>query len=155
MKIKIREYDEDYFSDLTNLFWEVVHSVNADDYTMNQLDTWAPLQIDIEKWKNRIKNNFVIMAEYQNKIIGFGELSPQGCIDMIYVHRDYLRQKIGKILLECLIKKARKLNLTEVFTEASITAKPFFKEQGFKIIKKQIKTFNGVDFVNYIMKKII
>ena len=140
MKIKIREYDEDYFLDLTNLFWEVVHSVNADDYTMNQLDTWAPLQIDIEKWKNRIKNNFVIMAEYQNKIVGFGELSPQGCIDMIYVHRDYLRQKIGKILLECLIKKARKLNLNEVFTEASITAKPFFKEQGFKIIKKQIKS---------------
>ena len=55
MKIEIREYNEDYFSDLTSLFWEVVHSVNADDYIKNQLDTWAPLQIDIEKWKIELK----------------------------------------------------------------------------------------------------
>jgi len=90
--------------------------------------------------ENRIKNNFVIVAEYKNKIVGFAELSPLGCIDMIYVHMDYLRQKIGKMLLECLIKKAKKLNFTEVFTEASITAKPFLK-QGFKVIKKQVKNF--------------
>lgn len=25
MKVKIKEYDKDYFSDLTNLLWEVVH----------------------------------------------------------------------------------------------------------------------------------
>jgi len=75
--------------------------------------------------ENRIKNNFVIMGEYKNKIVGFAELFLLGCIDMIYVHMDYLRQKIGKMLLECLIKKARKLN----FTEASITAKPFLKSR--------------------------
>lgn len=68
------------------------------------------------------------MGEYKNKIVGFAELFLLGCIDMIYVHMDYLRQKIGKMLLECLIKKARKLN----FTEASITAKPFLKSRVLK-----------------------
>ena len=155
MKIKILEYDENHLADLIKLFREVVHSVNANDYTKNQLDTWAPEQIDVEKWKIRIENNFVVVAKEGNKIAGFGELSPEVCIDMIYVHKDYLRQKIGKKLLECLIKKAKKANFTEVFTEASITAKPFFEKQGFKVIKKQVKTFNGVDFVNYKMKKMI
>ncbi|OEC88973.1 MULTISPECIES: GNAT family N-acetyltransferase [Methanobacterium] len=57
--------------------------------------------------ENRIKNNFVIMGEYKNKIVGFAELFLLGCIDMIYVHMDYLRQKIGKMLLECLIKSQK------------------------------------------------
>lgn len=153
MPIKIDEYKENYLVDLINLFVEVVHTVNENDYTREQLDVWAPEKIDIKKWKTRIKNNFVAVAKDGNKIIGFGELSPEGCIDMIYVHKDYLSQKIGQMLLECLVQKAKKLSLTEVITEASITAKPFFEKYGFKLIKKQVKTINDVDFVNYRMDK--
>lgn len=87
------------------------------------------------------------------KIVGFGELSPEGYVDMLYVHKDYLRQKIGQRLLECLIRKAKKLGLNAVVIEASITAKSFFEKQGFEVIKKQVKTLNNVDFVNYRMKR--
>ena len=152
-EIKIYEYNENYLSELIQLFWEVVHCINADDYTEEQIDVWAPNQVDTEKWKNRIKDNYVIVAKYGNKIVGFGELSYDGCIDMLYVHKDYLRQRIGQKLLECLIRKAKSLDITEALTEASITAKPFFEKQGFKIVKKQIKTLNDVDLVNYKMKK--
>lgn len=34
------------------------------------------------------------------------------------------------MLSKCLLQKAKNLGLTEVFTEASITAKPFFENQG-------------------------
>ena len=74
---------------------------------------------------------------------------------MLYVHKDYLRQGIGKKLLDVMIKKAQDLNFDEIFAEASKTAKPFFETQGFKVIKKQIKKFNSVDFMNYRMKKVI
>ncbi len=153
MKIKFLEYKENYFADLTRLFYEVVHSVNAKDYTKEQLDTWAPEKIDAEKWKNRIQNNFIVMAKDENKVIGFGELSPDGCIDMLYVQKEYLSQKVGQTLLEHLIKKAKAIDLDEVVTEASITAKPFFEKQGFEAVKKQIKTLNNVEFINYKMRK--
>jgi putative acetyltransferase len=151
--IKIFAYESDYLIDLFDLFWETVHSVNAEDYTNEQLETWAPEQTDTEKWKNRIENNFVVIAKMGNKIVGFSELSPKGCIDMLYVHKDYLRQKVGQQLLEYIIQKAKNVGFTEVFTEASITARPFFEKQGFKLIKKQVKTINTVDFINYKMKK--
>lgn len=93
--LEILEYKKEYLPDLIKLFREVVHSVNIKDYTKNQLDVWAPETIDTEKWRNRIKNNHVIIAKKGNRIIGFGELSPNGCIDMLYVHNDYLRQKVG------------------------------------------------------------
>jgi hypothetical protein len=54
-----------------------------------------------------------------------------------------------------MIKKAQDLNFDEIFAEASKTAKPFFEAQGFKVMKKQIKRFNSVDFMNYRMKKLI
>jgi len=151
--LKISEYKENHLAELIELFLDVVHSVNAADYTQEQLDMWAPEQVDTEKWRNRIENNFVVIVENENKIVGFGELSPEGCIDMLYVHKDYLRQKVGQQLLECLIQKAKNWGFTEVVTEASITARPFFEKQGFKMVKKQIKTLNSVYFVNYKMKK--
>jgi putative acetyltransferase len=151
--ISISEYKSNYLTDLIKLFYETVHCVNAEDYTKDQLDTWAPEKIDTEKWESRIKNNYVIVATDRNKVIEFGELSPEGCIDMLYVYKDYLRQKVGYKLLKCLIQKAKKLGLTEVFAEASIIAKPFFEKRGFELMEKQVKTFNGADFVNFKMKK--
>ena len=153
--LKISEYKENHLAELIELFLDVVHSVNAADYTQEQLDMWAPEQVDTEKWRNRIENNFVVIVENENKIVGFGELSPEGCIDMLYVHKDYLRRGIGKELLDLMVEKARELNILEIFTEASITSKPFFESQGFKIVKKQVKTFNNVNFINYQMKKTI
>lgn len=80
-------------------------------------------------------------------------MTVNGCIDMLYVHKDYLKQRIGKRLLELMIEKAQELNIDEIFTDASTTAKPFFETQWFDVIKKQVKTINDVDFINYKMKK--
>lgn len=96
-----------YFTDLIKLFYETVHSLNAKDYTNEQLDTWAPKQVNIEKWKNRIQNNFVVLAKNNSKIIGWGELSPKGCIDMLYVHKNYLRKNVGQKLVRVLSKKLK------------------------------------------------
>ncbi|MDI6724995.1 MAG: GNAT family N-acetyltransferase [Methanobacterium sp.] len=151
--MKIEIFEEGNFEDLYRLFYETIHSVNAKDYRKDQLDTWAPEKIGTEKWKRRIQNYFVVIAKDEDKIIGFGELSPEGCIEMLYVHKNYLSQKVGQKLLESLIKKAKTIHLSRVVTESSITAKPFFEKQGFEILKKQVKTFNNVDFLNYKMKK--
>lgn len=154
-EIEISEYKEKYLVELIKLFHEVIHSVNARDYTSEQLDLWVPEKIDIEKWKSRIENNYLIVAKEGTEIVGFSELSPKGSVDLLYVHKDYLRQKIGQKLLDCLTQGAKKFHINLVFTEANITAKPFFEKQGFELMKKQVKTLNDVDFVNYIMKKSI
>lgn len=151
---EITDFKERDLDDLTTLFFETVHSVNKDDYNQIQLNAWAPRNIDSEKWRERISNNYLFVAR-ADKIIGFGELSPDGCISMLYVHKDYLRLGIAKKLLDLMIKKAQDLGIKEIFTEANVTSKPFLESQGFRVIKKQTKTFNGVDFINYIMIKTI
>ncbi|HML05299.1 MAG TPA: GNAT family N-acetyltransferase [Methanobacterium sp.] len=151
---EITDLKERDLDDLITLFFETVHTVNKEDYDQIQLNVWAPKNIDSEKWRKRISNNYLFVAR-DERIVGFGELSPDGCISMLYVHKDYLRRGIGKELLDLMVEKARELNILEIFTEASITSKPFFESQGFKIVKKQVKTFNNVNFINYQMKKTI
>lgn len=46
----IREYQSSDCKELTKLFYNTVHTVNAKDYTEEQLDAWATGQVDLNKW---------------------------------------------------------------------------------------------------------
>jgi putative acetyltransferase len=96
---------DDLVNGLIKLFSDTVHSVNVVDYTYEQLSTWAPEDIDPKKWMDRVKNNYMVTAKDGNIVVGFGELTFEGCIDMLYVDNHYLLQKIGQQLLDFVIIK--------------------------------------------------
>ena len=48
--MNIREYQSTDCKALTELFYHTVHTVNAKDYTKEQLDVWATGKADIETW---------------------------------------------------------------------------------------------------------
>ena len=46
----IRKYSSSDCKYLAELFYQTVHTVNAKDYTKEQLDVWATGCVDLEKW---------------------------------------------------------------------------------------------------------
>lgn len=40
-----------------------------------------------------------------------------------------------------------------ITTHASITAKPFFESRGYRVLREQQVTRNGVILINYVMEK--
>lgn len=42
----IRQYQQSDCKELTELFYNTVHTVNAKDYTKEQLDVWATGQVE-------------------------------------------------------------------------------------------------------------
>lgn len=46
----LRKYNSTDCEQLAELFYDTVHTVNAEDYTEEQLNVWATGQIDLEKW---------------------------------------------------------------------------------------------------------
>jgi hypothetical protein len=46
-------------------------------------------------------------------------------------------------------------NISKIFSELSITSKPFFLSKEFVIVKNQIVAIRGVELVNSIMEKIL
>lgn len=153
--MKIRKYIKSDCPEIINLFYETVHTINIKDYSQEQVDVWAPKNVDVEKWNTSfLKNHTFVVLNNQNKIIGFGDIEDSGYLDRLYVHKDY--QKMGVATLLCnTLENSISTDIKEITTHASITAKPFFEKRGYKVIKEQQVIRNGISLTNFIMKKFI
>ncbi|MEH2205351.1 MAG: GNAT family N-acetyltransferase [Nostoc sp.] len=151
--MKLRIYEIADTEEIMKLFYDTIHEVNIHDYTQEQVDAWAPANMDIEVWIKSLGSKFTYVAKEQDKIIGFGELEANGHIDRFYCHKDFQRKGVGKKILEQIELKAHSLGVEKLFTEASITAKPFFESQGFIVIKKQEVERRGQKLINFVMEK--
>ncbi|MBD2564415.1 MULTISPECIES: GNAT family N-acetyltransferase [Nostoc] len=151
--MKLRIYEIADTEEIMKLFYDTIHEVNIHDYTQEQVDAWAPAKMDIDVWIKSLGSKFTYVAEEQGKIIGFGELEANGHIDRFYCHKNFQRKGIGKRILEQLESKAKALGIEKLFTEASITAKPFFERHNFIVIKQQEVERRGQKLINFIMEK--
>ncbi|ENJ6138740.1 GNAT family N-acetyltransferase [Bacillus cereus group sp. MYBK104-1] len=91
--------------------------------------------------------------DYNGVIVGFGDYNEDHYVDRLFTHKDYQGKRIASYILQKLEQEAVNLEHREIYTEASITAKPFFESKGFICIKEQKKQHNGQVFTNYVMKK--
>lgn len=133
------------------LIYDTVRTINIRDYSEEQVQAWAP---DPEIFST-YDECCAYVAEINGKIVAFGNLTLDGYLHRFYVHKDFQGQGIGAELLRAIEAKAKELNLSEIRTEASITAKPFFLSQGYTILEQQKKILRGVAFINYKMVKVL
>ena len=80
------------------------------------------------------------------------EFESNGHIDCFYVHHEYQRCGVGSSLMKEVLNKAKTLRLKQVFSEVSLTAKPFFESKGFKVVKQQNVCIRGVKLTNFVME---
>lgn len=146
----IREYIQSDCMELTELFYNTVHTVNAKDYTKEQLNVWATGKVDLEKWNQSLQEHYTLIAIENDRIIGFGDIDKTGYLDRLYIHKDYQRKGIATALCD---KLEQVSNITKIITHASITAKGFFEKRGYSIIKQQQVKRQGIILINYIMEK--
>lgn len=153
LDIYIREMRRSDLEICILLFQETVHSVNRRDYLQIQLDAWAPKTLrDMQRWETMLQN-ISYVAEVYDQVVGFGDITHEGYIDRLFVHKDYQRMGIASNILQQLELQAKSIGIKEIKTEASITAKPFFLAFGYQIAKQQIVEIRGVEMVNFLMIK--
>lgn len=145
----IREYQSADCGELAELFYNTVHTVNAKDYTKEQLDVWATGQVDLEKWDWSFKEHYSVVAVDNERIVGFGDIDNTGYLDRLYVHEEYQGQGIATAICDRLEQAAR----MNIITHASITAKPFFEKRDYKVVKEQQVERQGIFLKNYVMEK--
>lgn len=146
----LREYTSADCPKLAELFYETVHTVNAGDYTPDQLDAWAPGTVDEAAWDASFLAHRTMIAEDQGQILGFADMAPSGYLDRLYVHKDHQRQGIAALLCDALEQSCHAPQFT---THASITARPFFEKRGYRVVRPQVVERRGVLLVNFVMEK--
>ncbi|MCM2534419.1 GNAT family N-acetyltransferase [Neobacillus pocheonensis] len=154
--MKILKFKETDTEEIVSLFYETVHSVNSKDYSQSELDAWAPRdekESKMKSWEESLGQNITFVAKVNDRIVGFSDLTHNGHLDRLYVHKDYQGQGIATALVDMLESEAKILNLLEIDTEASITAKPFFEHRGYKIVCSQTVERKGVKLTNFKMIK--
>lgn len=145
----IREYQSTDCKELAELFYNTVHTVNAKDYTKEQLDVWATGQVDLKKWNQSFQEHFSVVAVDGGIIAGFGDVDKTGYLDRLYVHSDYQRKGIATAICNQLESAVP----GKIVAHVSITAKPFFEKRGYEVVKEQQVERQGIFLTNFVMIK--
>lgn len=158
METALRPATESDLDALTALFADTITTVNAADYDEAQLAAWRAGAHDREGWLRRLREQDFWVAESDHspgggQLIGFGSLTAAGYLDLLYVHRDFLRRGAARRLLGTLERRAAARQLPELTADVSLTARPFFERLGFELVREQRVWVRGVAFTNFKMKK--
>lgn len=134
--MEIRTYRQEDLKEIAALFYNTVHTVNAADYTEQQLDAWADGNIDYAAWNQSLQEHMTLVAVMPpekesgiEQIVGFADMDSTGYLDRLYVHKDFQRHRIASELCDRLEQAVDAENFT---THASITAKPFLRKEAIR-----------------------
>ena len=126
--IRLRRFHPGDAPELFALFRETVQTVNAADYSPQQIAAWASNSIDLAAWTARFGERLFVSAHYQ-------------------------RQGVARALLQTLLEHAQSAQLTLISTDASRTAVPFFQAFEFQIVRAQNVECRGEVLKNFHMTR--
>lgn len=143
----IRPYLNSDCEAVSKLFYETVHSVNAKDYTQEQLFAWVNDEKRLLLRRNDLLLQKTLIAELNRETVGFVSIDKFGCLDLLFVHKDFQRKGIATALCNEVER-----GFKTVTTYASITAKPFFEKRGYTVLKEQEVERFGIKLKNFEMQ---
>jgi putative acetyltransferase len=158
VNVEVRDATRGDAPAIADLFHNTVLNVNVRDYSGPQVEAWAGPAPEPEKWEERIAEDDharrTFVAVEGGRVVGFAELEGDGHIDTLYVHHEFQGRGAASRLLDRIEAEARRLGLTRLYTEASITAKPFFRKRGFTLVRPQHVEVRGHTFRNFVMERV-
>jgi putative acetyltransferase len=75
-----------------------------------------------------LHNQYVVVAENGDKIVGFCLLSEGNYLDLLYVHKDYQGQKIAFELYKIIENEAKRRDSETLTSDVSKTVRAFLRK---------------------------
>lgn len=153
-KFSIKAYDPGDAQATIDIFLRAIREVASKDYNPAQIAAWARVD-EAEDWAQHRASRPTWLAMDGPAPIGFTDLKADGCMDMMFVAPDYQGRGVASLLLATVESAARKQGFQRIFTEASLTARPFFERKGFVVVAAQKVEKRGQTLANFLMEKIL
>lgn len=144
--------DEDY-DRIAQLFRETILHVNIRHYSSEQVKVWSDRVKDKPRWLRKITDQYFLLVEEGEELLGCGSITPDGYLDMMYVSHLHQGKGIARLLIEKLEAFALEQQLTLIRSDVSLTARPFFERMGFRVLTPQKVSMDGLVFDNFVMEK--
>jgi putative acetyltransferase len=151
--MQVRHYRDTDLQPVAGLFTASVHRLASCQYDAAQLAAWAPQPPDLDEWRERLRAVRTLVAEEDGELAGFVSYEPNGHIDLLFTAPGFSRRGVATTLYGRAETLLVSLGVAELFTEASLVARPFFERQGFRIVAVQRVILRGVAFERLAMRK--
>lgn len=150
--MKIRSAKDGDYAAIARLHRQTIRNVNSKDYTEDQIRAWSALT-NANRFRNSASKCKRWVAVVNDKVVGFCDHALDGEFWGLYVHKDHIGKGIGSRLIRTAESSLRKMGFKKVTLKATVTAKEFYKKQGYKVIKKDLHTINGKELEIFVMTK--
>ena len=149
----IRPYSESDLAAVANLFTDSVHHLADKYYDPDQLAAWAPQPPDLSSWAARLASVETLVAELDGKVAGFISYEHNGHIDLLYTSPVEGGRGVASALFRHAEAALAARGVPELFTEASLAARPFFERFGFRVTEEQRVQRHGITLLRYAMRR--
>ncbi|MEQ1757284.1 MAG: GNAT family N-acetyltransferase [Vicinamibacterales bacterium] len=151
--VEIRPFREGDAPALWRVFYSAIRQTAAKDYTPEQIVAWAPTEFDAAKWAERMRGIQPFVAEQDGAIVGYADVQANGYIDHFFVSPTVVRQGVGSRLMQSIHDRAAVQGFERLFSDVSLTARPFYERWGFSVEEARTLTVAGVMLDNFRMSK--
>jgi putative acetyltransferase len=150
--MEIRPYAETDAPATLSVFLAAVTETASVHYSAEQIAAWArPDERDLNQWNSARKSANTYVATIGAEVAGFSDVGDDGYIDMMFVAPKFGRRGVAGALLAHLHGIAVRAGASMLYTNASITARPFFEQYGFAVVAEQHPITLCVEMTNYKM----
>lgn len=96
------------------------------------IDEWLDnkTESNIKKWIQSV-NSYSVVCTNGDLVVGFGTITLEGEVLLIYLLPEALHKGNGKLMLEAMEHRVISNGIEEIYTVSSITAKPFYERNGY------------------------
>ncbi|MBX7232051.1 MAG: GNAT family N-acetyltransferase [Bdellovibrionales bacterium] len=115
-----------------------IQEVCSKQHTGEEIQGWGNRPFNEEQRVAAIKNDFVLVVEFQNSVEGYGHLRileknglRQAHIFGLYLTPKVIGQSFGKMIFEIMLEEVKLSKIKKVTLESTLTAKSFYRKQGF------------------------
>lgn len=147
--MELRRYESEDLPQMANLFRETIETVCTADYDEEQRRAWSGRWTNLLQRDQQFQQSFTLLAMERGKLLGFGNVTADGYLDMLYVHKDHQRQGIATAICDRLEQQVK----GAVRVDASLTAWPFFEKRGYHLLRENCVNVDGVLMNNVTLCK--
>lgn len=153
--VRLRRVEANDLPLLHSLFEQSVRYSCIKDYTTEQINAWID-RASPSRWQELFTSDLLFVAAEETtsfQLAGFTSFNRQGYLHSMFVLPQNQRKGIATLLLNYAEDSMCRNHIPSLFAEVSLTARPFFEKHGFVAEEKQLIKVNGVEMINFRMRK--
>ncbi|MEI8288340.1 MAG: GNAT family N-acetyltransferase [Verrucomicrobiota bacterium] len=151
--MNFRQYEPADLPQVIEVYSTSIRCLAAAYYTADQLAAWAPAIPDVARWQQRLDLLHTFVAEENGVLAGFASYEKSGHLDFLFTHPEFARRGVATQLYLKVESALRAAGVPEMFTEASLAARPFFEHHGFRLDAEELVECRGARLRRFRMHK--